>query len=424
MPYGESGPYGAFAQHVKQVARIFDNDHLAGSYDKLRRSVSEITGDAEAEETTRHLALLVGLGTEGSVSDRETLFFSARLLVEGLAAQQPTVLVFEDIHWADPSLLDLIEFLAARVRESPLLLLTLARPELLESRRTWAGGLPAYTALPLEPLSEGEATDLAGRLFAHHALGEPPERAAVLASTAEGNPLFIEELAASLAERATSETADLPTSIRGIVGSRLDALPAAERALLLDAAVAGKVFWRGALARLQPDQQDLSALLGSLEHRDLIRREAVSRIRGDQQFSFKHMLIRDVAYQTLPRVDRRQRHAIVAGFLEEATSELGFSAAALAHHWREAGDTPRAVGYLMSAGDQAGRGWAKERAVQLYREALGLVSEDSGDLRQEILRRLAVASQAAWHLADMEHLRARPDEAAKRAPESGGSPPA
>jgi predicted ATPase/class 3 adenylate cyclase len=409
VAYGESSPYGAFAQLVKRVAGIFDNDELSVSYEKLRAAVTELSGGTESEEESHHLAMLLGLRTEGSVSHRETLFFSARLLVEGLAAHQPTVLIFEDIHWADPSLLDLIEFLAARVRDVPLLFLTLARPELLSSRQSWGGGLPA-SALPLEPLAGPDAAELTRRLLAEHSLARSDDQAEALAATAEGNPLFIEELTASLAERTPEDAHELPTSIRGIVSARLDALPPDERAVLLDAAVVGRTFWSGALSRLLPEREDLPGLLGSLEKRDLIRRVTVSRIRGEQQFIFKHILIRDVAYQTLPRAGRRERHAAVAGFLEEATSDLGDAAAVLAHHWREAGEPERAVTYLMAAADQAGRGWAKERALHLYQEALDLVPKDDRELRREIVRRLAIASQATWHVFDAERLRARTDE--------------
>ena len=146
-PYGASSPYSAFAQHVKQVARIFDNDELEEAGEKLRSAVGSLVGEAEAEQHTEHLAMLVGLGGSGEAADRETLFFSARVLLESLAAQCPTMLLFEDIHWADGSLLDLIETLAARVRDVPLLLVALARPELRSERPTWGGGLPAYTAL-------------------------------------------------------------------------------------------------------------------------------------------------------------------------------------------------------------------------------------------------------------------------------------
>ncbi|MBA2384537.1 MAG: AAA family ATPase [Actinobacteria bacterium] len=400
-PYGASSPYSAFAQHVKQVAGVFDSDQLADAHVKLRRAVENLVAPEEAEEHAANLAMLIGLDGGRNVSDRETLFFSARVLVEALAAREPILLLFEDIHWADGSLLDLLETLATRTREAPLLLLALARPELLSDRPGWGGGLPAYTALPLDRLSEECARELAERLLAQ--ADEQRPRAVAVAETAEGNPLFIEELAATLVERGGAASAELPTSIRAIVAARLDALPPPERALLLDASVVGRVFWRGALARIA-SRDDLSACLGSLEARDFVRREAVSRIQGDQQYAFKHGLIRDVAYQTLPRAARRERHAIVAGFLEETTGEVGQSHEALAHHRREAGDHDRAVHHFIAAGDQAGRGWAKERAVSLYRQALELVPEDD-DRRRDISRRLAVALQALFHLPDAQRLR-------------------
>ncbi len=408
LPYGESSPYGAFGQLVKQVAGVFDNDPLDEALEKLRTAVADLASRESADEATAHLAVLLGLRTEDSVPDRETLFFSARLMVESLASRQSTMLIFEDIHWADPSLLDLIESLAARVGEVPVLLLTLARPELLAKRPSWAGGLRAYTSLPLEPLPDLDAIELSRRLLVELGMGESAERTEALVTTAEGNPLFMEELAASLAEGATSGATALPTSIRGIVEARLDALPPPERAVLLDAAVVGKVFWRGALDRLQPDRESLSDLLGSLEQRDLIRREAVSRIHGEQQFIFKHALILDVAYQTLPRSERRLRHATVARFLEEATPDLGDAAAALAHHWKEADDAKRALPYLLRAAEQAGRGWAKGRAIELYQEALGFLRDEDHDLRREILRKQAVVATAYWHVADATRLRTRP----------------
>jgi class 3 adenylate cyclase len=410
VAYGESGPYGAFAQQVKQIARIFDNDPLTSSRERLREAIAELSGQDDAGETVRHLCLLVGLGSEGSAPDQETIFYAARLLVEGVAARQPAMLVFEDIHWSDPSLLDLIEFLAGRACDVPLLILTLARPELLATRPSWAGGLPAYTALRLEPLSDHDAVELSRRLLSRAPADDgagDDDGAARIAATAEGNPLFIEELAASLSERATPGGAQMPTSIRGIVGARLDALPTGERDVLLDAAVAGKVFWRGLLVALRPDRQDLSDLLGRLEQRDLIRRDRASRIQGERQYTFKHQLIRDVAYQTLPRAERQRRHAATARFLEGAAPEIGDSVAALAHHWREAGDHERAIRYLLAAAEQAGQGWAKARARELYREAFALVPAEDLDLRRDVARRLAVAEAAAWHLPDVERMRGR-----------------
>jgi class 3 adenylate cyclase len=401
MPYGTLSPYSAFAQHVKQVARAYDSDELPEARTKLAAAVRELMGVDAAAEHSAHLALLVGLGDEDEVPDRETLFFSARLFVEALGSEGPTLLLFEDIHWADASLLDLIETLAARVRDVPVLLLALARPEMLNDRPAWAGGLPAYTALPLDRLTESASLELTDLLLARFETSR--ERAGSIAETAEGNPLFIEELAASVAERSTDET-ELPTSIRAIVAARLDALPPEERSLLIDASVVGRIFWRGALARIAPRDM-LSAHLGSLEERDLVRREAVSRISGDQQYAFKHGLIRDIAYQRLPRAERRQRHAAVAAFLEEATGDMGQSNEALAYHWREAGEHQRAVDCLIVAADQAGRGWAKGHAVALYRAALELIPPEEEERVREVRRRQAVALQAMYHVVDAERLR-------------------
>ena len=192
----------------------------------------------------------------------------------------------------------------------------------------------------------------------------------------------------------------LPSTIRGLVAARLDALPADERALLLDAAVIGKAFWRGALARLARDPATLGPTLAALERRDLIRREAASIIEGDEEYSFKHMLIREVAYERLPRAERRQRHAQVAQYVEEATPEIGEAAAALARHWRGAGNAERASEYFVAAAGEAERGWAKELAVTFYREALELTAEDDRDRRRFLRGRLAVAEQAYYHLPD------------------------
>ena len=406
-PYGASSPYSAFAQHIKQIAGVFDSDQLPDAQAKLRAAVEDLVGPAEAEEHAANLAMLIGLDEGRDVSDRETLFFSARVLIETLAAREPTLLVFEDIHWADPSLLDLLETLARAPARFLSCCLPSRGPSCSRSVRGGAEGSPPTRRCRSTGCRTRRRSELAERLLAGADLQQRGVDA--IAERAEGNPLFIEELAATLAERGGAGSEQLPTSIRAIVAARLDALPPPERALLLDASVVGRVFWRGALARLA-SRTDLSACLVSLEARDFIRREAVSRIQGDQQYAFKHGLIRDVAYQTLPRAARRERHAIVATFLEEAISEVGQSDEALAHHRRDAGDHDRAVEHFIAAGDQAGRGWAKERAVALYREALELVPEND-ERRREIGRRLAVALQALYHVRDVQLLRQRVDPA-------------
>jgi class 3 adenylate cyclase len=396
LPYGATSGYGGFAQQIRQLAEIYASDAAPVAREKLDRAVGAILpAEAEAADLAGHLAVLMGL-TDEEGGDKQALFFAVRRFVEALAADRPTVLLFEDIHWADPTLLDLLEHLATRLRGAPVLLLTLARPELLETRPTWGGGLPSYTALPLEPLSTRESRELAVRLLVEAGETNAGEVAERLGETGEGNPLFIEELAASLVERATDAADALPTTVRGIIAARLDALPHAERSVLLDASVAGKVFWRGALESLRPGDSQVARALESLEDRDLVRREPQSRLEGDEEFVFKHMLIREVAYGTLPRSVRRERHAAVARFIEEAAGERASeSATTLAHHWREAGDRDRAAGFLVTAAEQAGRAWAKAEAAQLYDEALALIGEDQVGLRRELRLAKALALNAA-----------------------------
>jgi class 3 adenylate cyclase len=408
LPYRDSSAYGAFAAQVKQFCNIFESDPIEIALEKLRAETTALLGPSDSNEVAGHLAIMLGLDREGSVSDRETLFFSVRRFIEAVAGDRPTMLVFEDVHWADRSLLDLIELLAARLRDLPVLLLALARPELLDARPGWGGGLPAYTALPLDQLRDSEARELATHLLSKLEDRGRAERAALLAETGEGNPLFIEQLVATLTE-AQGDDSQLPTTIRGIVAARLDALPAAERAVLLDAAVGGKVFWRGALERVSEEPDRLPELLGALEGRDLIRRQTVSAIEGDQQYMFKHVLIRDVAYDLLPRARKRERHAQVAEFLQEATSETGEAAAALGRHWRDAGEHDRAIEHLITAAEEAERGWAKDRAVAFYREALELLPEEDGNRRSDLKRRLAMAHTAAYHVRDARMLRLEVD---------------
>jgi eukaryotic-like serine/threonine-protein kinase len=226
------------------------------------------------------------------------------------------------------------------------------------------------------------------------------ERADELAHAAGGNPLFIEQLAATVSEAAGEQS--LPTTMRGLLAARLDALPPAERALILDASVGGKVFWRGALERMGCEHDELTDLLAALERRDLVRRETVSAIEGDQQFMFTHVLIRDVAYDLLPRPRRRERHEHFARFLEESTAEVGEAGAALARHWRDAGDPERALQFFVAAAEQAERGWAKDRAVTFYREALALAADP--DVKRAMQQRLGVAVQAYLHVDDAQML--------------------
>src|SRR4051794_23492286 len=262
LPYRERSAYGAFAAQVKELAGIFDSDDVEVATEKLRTLVERLVGKEEAEVVAGHIAILLGFETTATAPDRDSLFQSVRVFIEAGARDEATAFVFEDIHWADPALLDLIELLAARLHDLPVLLLTLARPELLDARPAWGGGLLAYNALPLEPLTGGDAAQLALHLLGADA------KAAQVAESAEGNPLFIEQLAAVLSERGVEATEALPTTIRGLVAARLDALPAEEREVILDASICGRIFWRGALVRIARDPDCLGDALAALERRD------------------------------------------------------------------------------------------------------------------------------------------------------------
>jgi predicted ATPase len=395
LPYGATTPYGPFAQHVKLFAGIFASDEMDAARAKLGAALKDLSTLAAAGETAAYIELLVGLDTEAEVADRQTLFRAARQLVEALASDRPTVLIFEDVQWADSGTLDLLEMLASRVREVPVLLVALARPDLLVARPSWGGGLPGYTALSLDPLSADDATELARQLLRQRSSGDSDE---TLVRAAEGNPLFIEELTAAIAERPVSAGQQLPTTIRELVSARLDALPGGERVVLFDAAIVGKTFWRGALERMGAPAAGVADALDSLEARDLIRHEPASWIEGEEQFTFKHALIRDVAYATVSRARRRELHAIVAAFMEAVTSGAGATATALANHWKEAGQPEQAIDYFLLAADQAGRGWAKDEAAALYSQAAELC--DRPERRREIVRKQALALAAFMHVVD------------------------
>jgi class 3 adenylate cyclase len=397
LPYRERSAYGAFATQVKELAGIFDSDDVDVATGKLRTLVERLVGKDEAAVVVGHLAILLGFETEETTPDRDSLFQSVRVFIEAGARDEATAFVFEDIHWADAALLDLIELLSARLHDLPVLLLTLARPELLDARPGWGGGLLAYHALPIEPLTGADAAQLA-----LHLLGADAKAAAV-AETAEGNPLFIEQLAAVMSESG-DHGGRLPTTIRGLVAARLDALPPQERGVILDASIVGRIFWRGVLHRLGCDPETLADALAALERRDLIRRDAASRFEGEEQWAFKHVLIRDVAYDLQPRARRREGHARVAEFIEASTPEVGEAGAALARHWRDAGELERAVRYFVAGAEEAERGWAKQLAVTLYKEALDMTPAEDVERVRFLRKRLAVAQQMQYHVDDAQLL--------------------
>jgi predicted ATPase len=343
--------------------------------------------------------MMVGQGAESEV-DRKKLFASARRFVEALAADGPIAIVFEDLHWGDRSLLELIQWLVNRLGHSRVMFLTLARPELFEAEPGWGGGITGYTSVPLGPLPGPEARDLA------HRLRTDLDEAALerIEQSSGGNPLFVEELTAWVSDASPGDEASFPTSVRSIVAARLDTLPGRLRQVLLDASVVGLTFWRKSLEVMSGD--DIGEALDELVARDLVRREAVSRLPGDEQYVFRHQLIHDVAYEILPKTTRRERHRATAQNIEERVANTETVAGILARHWQEAGDTERAIHYLLEAAEVAGRGWEQTEAFDLLKQALALVPPEDTARKRQVTLKLAVARQIWAHsVLDAETIR-------------------
>ena len=383
LPYEEKTGYQAFSRVVHDASGILESDPAAVARAKLEATVHELVPADEASETARLLSLLLGLAPDDDVGEGRLLFFAARRFIECSALAQPTVYVFEDIHWADGSELELLDYLAQHVRDAPAVLVAAARPELLDARPTWGSGLAAQTMVPLEPLGTEAAKALAARLI--EAVGAATLEPSRLVDVAGGNPLFLEELAASVAE--LGDSGELPVTVREAIAARIDAMPTVVRDALLSAAVIGKTFWRGVLKAVGPVEDVDDALL-VLEARDLVRRDSSSQLAGDVQFTFKHMLIREVAYSTVSRATRRERHAAVARYVENMLAGESL-ATILAYHWREAGEPARAIPYLLDAADAARRSWAQAAVIDLYTKALELADDDA--LRRRIRLQRAFA---------------------------------
>jgi class 3 adenylate cyclase len=392
LPYGEPAAYWAFGQVIREACGLLATDSAEAASQKLRERAASLLPSPEASETATHLSILARLA-EDTVEDPQVLFASAQRFLEALAREQPTLVVLEDLHWADESLVELVEGLSVRLAGVPLLLLALARPEFLDARPSWAR-VSINVTVQVQALTDACARDLARRLLA-----DAPDQDAVVARVDEaagGNPLFIEELAAWLSDKGAPGAGRLPANLKAIIAARVDQLPAPERQVILDASVVGDFFWLGSLEALGGDRT-LMATLQSLERRDLIRRGPSSRIAGDQELAFKHGLIREVAYATLTKAVRRERHGVVARFMENAAGDPAAYAAILAHHWREGGDAVKAADYLLIAAEQAGRGWAYYEAVDLCNQALELIPDRDVARRRRVRLRRAVALQGDTH---------------------------
>jgi class 3 adenylate cyclase/tetratricopeptide (TPR) repeat protein len=249
------------------------------------------------------------LGDDESPASAEEIAWAFRKLLEARAAERPVVVVFDDLHWGQPALLDLVEHVADLSRDAPILLLCMARPELLDLRQAWGGGKLNATNVLLEPLAPEETSELIGAL----ADGVPGDLRAKILDAAGGNPLFVEEMLAMVEEGG--EVA-VPPTIQALLSARLDQLDPGERGVLERGAVEGQVFHRGAVTALGPEEPQVDGRLVSLVRKDLVRPEPAV-VPDDDAYRFRHLLIRDTAYEALPKATRAELHERFATWLEE-----------------------------------------------------------------------------------------------------------
>jgi predicted ATPase/class 3 adenylate cyclase len=327
LPYGEGITYWPLLEVVRDLVRTqgpADAEPSSAAIAALLPDEERVTLVAEL------ISEALGLVGSGIVIGEQT-FWAFRKLFEGLARRRPLVIVFDDLQWAEPTFLELIDYLAGQSRDAPVLLLCVARPELFDSHPGWGGGKRHAATTSLDPLREDDSRRLIANLLGRGPL--PAEVEQRIADAAEGNALFTEELLAMLVDDKRLSWEDgrwvvaddlselgVPQEINAFLAARLERLPAGERALIVRASVEGAVFHYGALRELAPESSDasLQANLASLVRRDIIR-PARSDFPGDQAYRFRHLLIRDAAYWSLAKSTRSALHERFATWLERTT---------------------------------------------------------------------------------------------------------
>ena len=383
LPYGEGITFWAARDIVKQAFGIGETD----SAEQVRERIRAVVPDGpEAALLADGVAELLGL-SEARVGMEET-FWAVRRLLEHAAATGPLVLVLDDIHWAEPAFLDLIDYLVGWSEGAPILFLCLGRPELLDARPSWRRRTPREWTGTLEPLSADESATLLTNL-----MGRGEMTAGVrtrILEAAEGNPLFVEEMLRMLADddllrqeegrwKPVRDLSDLavPPTINALIGARLDRLGQGERAVTRRASVIGKVFWWGAVAELstQEDRADVGSHLQTLVRKELIRPER-SRVQGEDAFRFHHLLIRDAAYQGTPKAERADLHRRFAGWLERVAAD-------------RVGEYEEVIGYHL------------EQAVLYRAELEPAARERDRELAARAAERLASAGRRAFGRGDM-----------------------
>jgi class 3 adenylate cyclase/tetratricopeptide (TPR) repeat protein len=420
LPYGEGITFWALGEIVKAHAGILESDgaELAGA--KLGKV---LPADSEREWFRQRLLPLLGIGSSSS-AEREELFTAWRRFLELIAEERPTVLVFEDLHWADEAMLTFLEHLADVADRVPLLLVCTARPELFDRHPDYAAGLRNATSISLTPLSEEETARLVSGLLESAVL--PADLQQPILERAGGNPLYAEEFVRLLKDRdllvrkgsswelKTGARVPFPDSVHALIAARLDTLEPDAKSLLADAAVIGKIFWAGAIAHM--GDRDLEAVTGGL--RDLSRKELVrsdrhSAMEGEAEYSFCHILARDVAYAQLPRESRSAKHVAAAAWIEsKAPGRVEDHADVLAYHYATALDLARAAGETKRTTDLEAAalrflGLAGERTLGLdttaalasFERALALTPSGHQN-RPAALARFGEAAFHAGRLAD------------------------
>jgi class 3 adenylate cyclase/tetratricopeptide (TPR) repeat protein len=337
--YGDGITFWALGEMVRTRARLLETDDEATSREKIAATVAEYIAD-EDERRWVERALLALLGLESGV-DAGTLYGAWRTFFERLAARSPVVMVFEDFHHADPGLIEFVDQLAERSRNAPIYVLTLSRPELLDTHGDWGAGKRSFTSLHLEPLSDADMRDLLAGLVP----GLPPAVASAVVGRADGIPLYAVEIVRMLladgrlaadgdvyVPRGDLSQLAVPETLTALIAARLDALDPDDRSLVQDAAVLGQSFTVAALASMTGiAEAALDERIRPLVRRELLRLESDPRSPERGQYTFVQALIREVAYGTLGRVDRKTRHLAAARYFEGLGSEE--LAGALAGHY-------------------------------------------------------------------------------------------
>jgi class 3 adenylate cyclase/tetratricopeptide (TPR) repeat protein len=415
LSYGEGVTYWALADMVRMRARIAEDEEPASSLAKLRGVVAQHMAD-EGERTFAEprLAHLLGLD-EGSGYERDDLFAAWRLFFERLADVYPVVLAFEDMQWADASLLDFVEYLLEWSRSSPICVVTLARPELLERRPTWGAGSRNFTSVYLDPLSQPAMEELLDGLVP----GLPDELRAQILERSEGIPLYAVETVRMLLDRGLLRlegsayrpagpiaALEVPETLHGLIAARLDGLPAEERRVVQDASVVGKTFTKEALAALAAvPEAELERTLTSLTRKEIFGLQADPRSPEHGQYGFLQDLLRRVAYETLARSERKARHLAAAAFLEQSLGEQEVVEVVASHYVNAYNAAPdaadaaaikaKALERLSGAGERAASLGASQEAKRYFEQAAALADEPP-----EHARLLDRAGQMAWKGGD------------------------